>query len=96
MKSTDHVGITFANLVLASGVYSGVVNLTMGAYEFEPIGDKVEPSPAITVRLRMDVACARALRDNLTELLLKVEAPIAAEGVAAESATAANGAGAKH
>lgn len=95
MKSTDHVGITFANLVLASGIYNGVVNVTIGAYHFEPIDDKVEPSPAITARLRMDVACARALRDNLTELLLKVEAPIVAEGVAVESNAAANGA-AKH
>lgn len=95
MKSTDHVGITFANLVLGSGIYSGVVNVTMGAYEFLPMGDKVEPSPAIVSRLRMDVACAKALRDNLTALLLSVETPVVAEGVAAESNAAVNGT-AKH
>lgn len=95
MKSTDNVGITFANLVLGRGILNGVVNVTLGAYEFNPDDklEKVETSPVIVSRLRLDVACAKALRDNLTELLATVETPVA--GVAESDATSANGA-AKH
>lgn len=98
MKSTDNVGITFANLVLGRGILNGVVNLTLGAYEFNPDDkeEKVDTAPVIVSRLRMDVACARAIRDNLNELLQAVEAPAPGAGVAQESGeTAANGA-AKH
>ena len=51
MKSTDAVGITFANLVLGSGILNGVANVTLGAYEFNPDDkvEKVEPSPVIVV-----------------------------------------------
>lgn len=89
MKSIDSVGITFANLVLASGIMNGVVNVTLGAYEFNPDdkNEKVDPSPSIVSRLRMDVAGAKALRDNLTELLNSVEAAAPAAGVAAAEAT---------
>lgn len=88
MKSTDNVGITFANLVLGRGIMNGVVNVTLGAYEFNPDGDKVEPSPAIVSRLRMDVVGATALRDALTELLQKtvaIPAPAPSPGVAEKS-----------
>ncbi len=96
MKSTDNVGITFANLVLARGILNGVVNITLGAYEFNPpdTGDKIEPSPVIVSRLRMDVAGARALRDNLNELLVSLDAPAA--GVVAEGEAAAMNGAAKH
>lgn len=94
MKSTDNVGITFANIVLGRGIFNGVVNVTLGAYEFNPDdkNEKVEPSPVIVSRLRFDVPCAKSLRDALSELLLSVETPPAG---ARETADAADGA-AKH
>lgn len=96
MKSTDNVGITFANLVLGRGIVNGVVNITLGANEWnpDPETEKVDPSPAIVSRLRMDVVCAKALRDNLNELLASIETPAPPAG-AAEEQPAANGA-AKH
>lgn len=86
MKSTDNVGVTFANLVLGRGILNGVVNITLGVYEFNPVDDKVEPSPAIVCRLRMDVVGAKALRDNLTELLLAVETPAPTQDTTAVAA----------
>lgn len=91
MKSTDNVGITFANLVLGSGILNGVVNLTLGAYQFNPDGDKVDPAAAIVSRLRMDVACAKAVRDNLNELLASIEAPAAGVAGPQDEANAING-----
>lgn len=74
MKSTDNVGITFANLLVASGTYNGVINATLAAYGFEPTADdKVDPSPMITCRLRMDRMCAVQLRDRLTEILAAMD-----------------------
>lgn len=96
MKSTDNVGVTFVNLVLGRGILNGVVNIQFGTWLFGAKEDgSVDPDPSVSCRLRMDVAGAKALRDALTELLLAVETPVVAEGVAAESGTAANGA-AKH
>ena len=75
MKSTDAVGITFANLVLARGIYNNVVNLTLGAYQFEPDADgaKIEPDPVVTCRLRMDTGCVLQMRDALNDLLKSIE-----------------------
>ena len=95
MKSTDNVGITFANLVLGRGILHGVINVTLGAYEFNPEADKVEPAPVIVARLRMDVPGAKALRDNLNELLQSIEVTAPEVDVAAEANGAADGA-AKH
>lgn len=86
MKSADNVGITFANLVIGRGILNGVVNVTLGAYEFNPDDkmEKVEPSPVIVARLRMDVAGAKSLRDNLNDLLQSLDAPAPTTGVVAE------------
>lgn len=96
MKSIDQTGVTFVNLVLGRGILNGVVNVQLGTWLFgsKESGDGVDPEPTVSCRLRMDVACAKALRDNLTELLLAVETPVATEGAAAES-PAVNGT-AKH
>jgi hypothetical protein len=79
MKSVDNVGVTFANLLLARGIFNGIVNVTLGCLLFEPSddGNKVEPAPTITSRLRMDVACARQLRDALTSIIASVDAETA-------------------
>lgn len=77
MKSADNVGITFANLVLGRGVANGVVNITLGAFEFNPSDDgkAVEPSPVITCRLRQDIPGARALHEALGSLLESIDKP---------------------
>ena len=74
MKSTDEVGITFANLLVASGVYNGVVNASFASYQFTPTPDgKIDPDPVVTARLRMDIVCAKQLRDRLIEILDMVD-----------------------
>lgn len=94
MKTIDQTGVTFVNQVLGRGVLNGVVNVQLGTWLFSGKEDgSVDPELAVSCRLRMDVVCAKALRDNLTELLLAVETP--PEGVAAESKAPVNGA-AKH
>lgn len=96
MKSIDQTGVTFVNYVLGRGILGGVVNIQFGTVLFGVKEDgSIDPAPAVSCRLRMDVACAKALRDNLTELLLAVETPVSTEAVADESKAAVNGA-AKH
>ena len=91
MKTSDQVGITFANLVLGRGVYNGVVNITLGAMHFTPDGDKsVDPDPVIVSRLRMDIPSAAALRDALDGLLKSIEVPgpdVTKNGSAARATT---------
>lgn len=95
MKTIDNTGVTFVNAVLGRGILNGVVNVQFGTWMFAGKEDgTVDPEMAVSCRLRMDMDCAKALRDNLTELLLAVEAPAPTESAAAES-NAANGA-AKH
>lgn len=69
MDSLDHVGITFVNTVIGAGVLNGVVNMQLGAFAFEATGDKVEAAPKVAARLRMDVLCARRMRDELDRIL---------------------------
>lgn len=99
MKSTDSIGVTFVNLVLGRGILNGIVNVQLGTWLFgaKENGDGVDPEPAVSCRLRMDVACAKSLRDNLDELLKQIEGPAPVAGIAQESTepAAANGA-AKH
>lgn len=93
MKAVDNVGVTFATNVLVIGQRNGVVNVTLGALLFSPSETKtddgrlaVDPDPAVVARLRMDEACAKQLRDDLTKIL---------DGIAAARALAvhANGGG---
>lgn len=70
MKSTDQVGITFVNAVTGRGILNGVVNIQLGALNFDVTeNDKVSPELVVACRLRMDRICAKQLRDNLSELL---------------------------
>jgi hypothetical protein len=69
MKKADD-GIIYANTVPAVGYFNGVVNVTLAAFQFTPTDDgKIDPDPAITGRLRMDEACAVALRDSINNIL---------------------------
>ena len=69
MKTVDSVGITFANLFLGLGTHNGIVNATLGAFAFSPSEKKIDPDPVIVARLRMDMACALAMRDALCTML---------------------------
>ena len=72
MKPTDE--ITFANMLVASGIYNNNVNLTLATFRFTPTADgKVDPDPVVTANLRIDLGCARQIRDRLTDLLTSVE-----------------------
>ena len=71
----DTVGITFANVVINHGIYNNVVNINLGVYNFELNEDtgKIDASLAISSRLRMDLGCAKRLRDALIDLLAPIE-----------------------
>jgi hypothetical protein len=77
MKDLDKVGVTFANLVMGCGLHNGVVNVTLGAFLFEPAIDAktVDPSPVVVSRLRTDMPCARALHKSLGDLLESIDNP---------------------
>lgn len=63
--------VTFVTSVLGLGGYNNVVNLTFCTFLWTPEDGKpgeqlkVDPDPVISCRLRMDDACAIALRDVL-------------------------------
>ena len=86
MKPNDSVGVTFVNVVLASGTFNNVINVTLGVCLFtpDPENSKVDDDVVVASRLRMDPLCARQLRDALTKLL---EAP--AEAAAQSNSTTA-------
>lgn len=93
MKTNDSVGVTFVNVVLASGTFNNVINLSLGVCLFtpDPENNRVEDDIVVASRLRMDPLCARQLRDALTKLL-ETPAPVAEEaaqsnGAAGEEAT---------
>ena len=79
MKPNDSVGVTFVNVVLASGTFNNVINVTLGVCLFtpNPENSKVDDDIVVASRLRMDPLCARQLRDALTKLLeaAPVDAP---------------------
>ena len=80
MKPNDSVGVTFVNVVLASGTFNNVINVTLGVCLFtpDPENSKVDDDIVVASRLRMDPLCARQLRDALTKLL-EVPAEAAAQ-----------------
>lgn len=70
MRSIDSIGAVFVNMVVGRGILNGVVNIQLGTYQFTPDDSGgVDPDPAVSVRLRMDRACAKQLHDTLGQLL---------------------------
>lgn len=70
--SQDQVGIIYSSVILARGIFNRVVNVTFGAYNFDP--DESNPNvvsrdPVIVGRVRMDIPTARQLYKALGELL---------------------------
>ena len=71
--------VKWANQVLGQGHVNGVVNITLGQARFTPLYLTDDPLPEgessvstdmiVAARLRMDLACAKQLRDSLDALL---------------------------
>lgn len=80
VKCLDNVGVQFVDMLVGRGVINNVVNLQFGTYQFTPVDDLVSPDVAVSCRLRMDVACARQLCEQLTELLAAIPQQAAPEG----------------
>ena len=74
MKSNDTVGVTFVNAVVGRGILNGVLNIQLGSLNFDADEKgKVSNDLSVACRLRMDVECAKDLRDSLDALLKLVE-----------------------
>ena len=85
MKSIDNVGITYVNAVLGRGTLNGVVNIQLGALQFDTTSEgTVSGDLSVCCRLRMDLHCAVQIRNSLNDLLAQVEK--------AQAAAMANGA----
>ena len=62
--------VIFVNQVIGAGFLNGVINLTLGTAQFTPDNaGKIELDIVISSRLRMDLHCARAIRDQLDQIL---------------------------
>ncbi len=68
VKDPHHVLPVFINQVVGRGCLNGVVNITLGTYQFTPNGDGVDADMVISARIRMDLAAARQLHDELVLL----------------------------
>lgn len=73
--------VKWANQVLGQGHLNGVVNITLGQARFTPSaiydepqaeGEPIDTDMIVAARLRMDLACAKQLRDSLDALLKKL------------------------
>lgn len=60
----------FVNQVAGCGHLNGVVNVTFATAQFTPNKEgKIDPDLVITSRLRMDMACARQLHEQIGRIL---------------------------
>lgn len=68
-------GVTFVNTLMGRGVMNGVINLQFGVCNFSITEESEEIDLDIVpaCRLRMDVPCAKYLRDQLIALLDQIE-----------------------
>jgi hypothetical protein len=86
MKSVNDK-VDFASAFLGAGHLNGVINVTLGTFLFTPEADPatgkevVKSDLAISTRLRMDVATARALYEGLRNAL-KLAEPVAESSAA--------------
>lgn len=63
----DNVGCVFVNRVLGTGVMHGVINITLGTFNFTPSRDesRIENDLVVSCRLRLDIAAAAQLREAI-------------------------------
>ena len=66
IRPNDNVGVTFINTVLGRGILGNIINVQLGVFNFSEDGEgKIHFDPSIASRLRMDIDCAKQLRDAL-------------------------------
>jgi len=78
MKSQDNVNVTFVNTIVGRGSLNNVINLTFGTFNWTPTTNEegvpiVDPDPVVSARLRMDIVCAKQLRDIMNDLIDTIE-----------------------
>lgn len=94
VRITDphNVPITFFNQVVAAGHFNGVVNLTLGAARFSPTeAGAIDTDMIVAARLRMDMAGAVQMRDQLDRIITQAEAAMRSVLATAVLSTAAPG-----
>ena len=65
-----NIPVVFCNQVVGSGHLHGVCNVTLAHARFTPNDDgKVDPDLVICARLRMDLACAAQLYEQLGKII---------------------------
>jgi len=69
MSDQKHVAPTFVNTLAVNGFMNGIINLAFSSASWFPEDGKVAVAEPITVDLRMDLACAQALRDALDRII---------------------------
>lgn len=76
MKDLQNVSPVFCNLVAGRGCLNGVVNVTMATHLFTPneVTGGVDMDTVVSLRMRMDVPCARQLYNELGSLLADIGA----------------------
>ncbi len=98
LRITDphNVPVTFVNQVVAAGHLNGIVNMTLGVARFSPTeAGAIDTDMIVASRLRMDMACAMQLRDQLDRIIGQAEAVMKQALATAVLSTAAPGASGK-
>ena len=80
-RTQDDVGCVFVTRVMGSGHLNGVINVTLGTYNFTPSrsADRIEPDLVVSCRLRLDIAAATELRDAIDKALVMMTAQATAQ-----------------
>jgi hypothetical protein len=80
-RTQDDVGCVFINHVLGSGHLNGIINVTLGTFNFTPSRDaaRIEPDLVVSCRLRLDVVAAAELRDAIDKALTMMATQAAAQ-----------------
>jgi hypothetical protein len=70
VSDPNEVQVVFCNQVVASGYFNAVANFTLAVARFSPRPDNtVDPDLVVCARLRMDLACAQQLHEQLGKIL---------------------------
>ncbi len=94
LRITDphNVPVTFVNQVVAAGHLNGIVNVTFGVARFSPTNDgSIDTDMIVASRLRMDMACAMQMRDQLDRIIGQAEVAMKQVLATAVLSTAAPG-----
>lgn len=70
-----NVPVTYADNLMASGPWNGLISLTFSVNRLSPVENRVDNDVAIVARLRLDVHCATMLRDRLNVLIATLTKP---------------------